>query len=148
MHRHPSLAALCLLAVSAASAASEQVPAACDGMQMLELQRNAAIHDKDLDALRRIYASDFRGITSGGAFMDRDAILKLFAGNDPAKTTVASQILSCRPLGDVLEVIGRLTLRSKDTGEVVSDAYYLHLFRYRDGRWQLTGGMSTPVAKG
>ena len=147
MTRLLPLAALGLLALSAAAGASEPNAYACDAMQMLELQRNAAIHDKDMDALRRIYSADFRGITSGGAFVDREAILKLFAGNDPSKVTVSSQILSCRPLGTVLEVIGRLTLRDKDSDTLVSDAYYLHLFRYADGRWQLTGGMSTPATK-
>jgi ketosteroid isomerase-like protein len=120
----------------------------CDGMKTLEAGRNAAIRDHDLAALKRIYAPDFRGITSAGAFVDRDSILKLFVSRDSSGSAVTSEILSCRALGDVLEVTGRLTIRAKDSGELVSDGYYLHLFRHADGRWQLTGGMSTPAAKG
>lgn len=145
---HRLSAALLALAPLPALAAPSPPQGGCEGMQALETARNAAIRDHDRAALTYLYAADFRGVTSAGAFVDRDAILKLFLSRDASGTTVTSKILSCRPLDGVLEVVGQLTLKAKDSGEVVSDGYYLHLFRYADGHWQLTGGMSTPAAKG
>lgn len=139
---------LSLLALLAPVGAFASPTGGCDGMKALEAARNAAIRDHDLAALQRIYAPDFRGITPAGAFVDRDSILKLFVSRDSSGSAVTSEILSCRALGDVLEVTGRLTIRAKDSGGLLSDGYYLHLFRQADGRWQLTGGMSTPAAKG
>jgi hypothetical protein len=147
MHRL-SAALLALAVLTPLSAFAAPPPGDCEGMQALETSRNAAIRDHDRIALTYIYAADFRGVTSAGVFVDRDSILKLFLSRDAGGTTVTSKILSCRPLDGVLEVIGRLTLTAKDGGEVVSDGYYLHLFRYVDGHWQLAGGMSTPAAKG
>lgn len=117
-------------------------------MQALEAQRNAAIRADDVPALKRIYAADFEGVTSGGFLVGRDDLLGVFARNasNPAasSTRVESNVRTARREGDVVVVRGRI--RISTTGKVVDDSIYMHVFRRAGDHWEMFAGLSTHAA--
>jgi len=40
---------------------------------------------------------------------------------------------------------GRLRLMTSDRKRLISDSFYLHVYRRRDGHWEMIEGASTPV---
>jgi ketosteroid isomerase-like protein len=115
-------------------------------MQAVEAGRNAAIHTGDMAALERLYAPDFRGIAAGGARVDRATLFAVFRRNAGGAFTAESEILNARRAGNLVIAEGRLRLWSTPDRRLLSDSYYLHIFRRRAGRWQMIAGAATPIA--
>jgi hypothetical protein len=131
------LAKLFLLAAVAAGlgcpafAAERPVTVLGAEMQRLEASRNAAIKAGDMKVLKRIYAPDFHGIAANGARVDRDALFAIFQRNAGGDFVADSEILSAREVGGVIIVEGRLRLYTADRRRLISDSYFLHVFRQK-----------------
>ena len=114
-------------------------------MQALEASRNAAIRTGDMAALERLYAPDFHGIAAGGARVDRATLLAVFRRNAGGGFTAESEILSARQEGALVIAEGRLRLFSTPDRRLLSDSFYMHIFRRHAGGWQMIAGAATPV---
>jgi hypothetical protein len=114
-------------------------------MQRVEASRNAAIKAGDMAKLREFYAPSFHGIAASGARVDRETLLGVFKRNAGGDFVAESTILSARPVGGVVLVEGRLKLFTGDRARLMSDSYYLHVFRRRAGHWEMIEGASTPI---
>jgi len=114
-------------------------------MQRVEVSRNAAIKSGDMDALRELYAPAFHGIAAGGARVDRDTLLNVFKRNAGGDFVADSTILSATRINGLVFAEGRLRLMTSDRKRLISDSFYLHVYRRRDGHWEMIEGASTPV---
>lgn len=114
-------------------------------MQVVEAGRNAAIRTGDMTALEQLYAPDFHGIAAGGARVDRATLLAVFRRNAGGVFVAESEILSARREGNLVIAEGRLRLFSTPDHRLLSDSFYMHIFRHRAGRWQMIAGAATPV---
>ena len=114
-------------------------------MQMVEATRNAAIRTGKVAVLERLYAPDFHGIAAGGARVDRATLLAVFRRNAGGAFSADSEILSARREGNLVIAEGRLRLFSTPDHRLLSDSFYMHIFRRRAGRWQMVAGAATPV---
>ena len=98
-----------------------------------------------LAALERLYAPDFHGIAAGGARVDRTTLLGVFRRNAGGGFVAESEILGARREGSLVIAEGRLRLFSTPDHRLLSDSFYMHVFRRRAGRWQMIAGAATPV---
>jgi len=114
-------------------------------MQSVEAARNAAIRTGDMAALERLYAPDFHGIAAGGARVDRTTLFGVFRRNAGGAFTAESEILSARREGNLVIAEGRLRLFSTPDHRLLSDSFYMHVFRRHAGRWQMIAGAATPI---
>ena len=114
-------------------------------MQAVEASRNAAIRSCDLPALERLYTPDFHGIAAGGARVDRATLFAVFRRNAGGAFTAESEILGARREGNLVIAEGRLRLYSTRDRRLLSDSFYLHVFRRRGDRWEMIAGSATPV---
>lgn len=110
----------------------------------LEQARTEAIRTGDMETLDRLYADDFRGVTTTGQEVDKSALLPVFKGVD-RRLTFSNSDMQVRVIGHVGLVSGLVTGKAGD--EVVAEFRYLHVYEKREGRWQLTAGQSTPVTR-
>jgi hypothetical protein len=117
------------------------------GLIRFEQERSAAIARHDTTVLRRMYAEEFRGVTATGFAVDRERLLGVFTRDDP--TTVftidemAARTIGSRPEAAILT--GRLTTKRRATGEIVAVSRFIHVYVWRDGRWQILAGQGTLV---
>ena len=125
--------------------AARAAPSLQAEMQAVEAGRNAAIRTGDMAALARLCAPDFRAIAGGGARVDRATLFAVFRRNAGGAFTAESEILSARREGTLVIAEGRLRLWSTPDRRLLSDSFYLHIFRRRAGRWQMIAGSATPV---
>lgn len=103
-----------------------------------EQARSDAIFRHDTTLLRRMYADEFRGVTATGFPVDRERLLGVFTRDDPT-TVFTIDELRVGVLGaakDVAFLTGRLTTKRR-TGETVGASRFLHVYTWRDGRWQI-----------
>lgn len=134
---------LCLLIAPPAAAADLKTE-----MQQLESARNAAIAADDEAVLAEIYAPDFSGIAAGGATVDHDTLFAAFKrAHERGRLIADSEILSARLEGATAIITGHLKLSAPHTNALVSESFYLHVFRKDGGRWRMIAGCATPVAK-
>ncbi|MFP5288258.1 MAG: nuclear transport factor 2 family protein [Thermoanaerobaculia bacterium] len=140
---HALLVIALLLGLFAAfDARSEGLPE--QELKALEQSRTEAIRTGDMETLDRLYADDFHGVTTAGQVVDKAALLPVFKGVD-RRLTFANGDMQVRVIGKVALVSGLVKGRAGD--EVVTEFRYLHVYEKREGRWQLTAGQSTPVAR-
>jgi hypothetical protein len=132
------------IALLAAAAAAKPEPLLVD-MQRLEASRNDAIKTGDMAALRKLYAPSFHGIAAGGARVDRETLLGVFKRNAGGDFVADSTILSARRVGGLVLAEGRLKLYTGDKARLISDSFYLHVYRRRAGHWEMIEGASTPI---
>jgi hypothetical protein len=114
----------------------------------LEKTRSAAIARHDLDALRRMYADEFRGVTATGYPVDRERLMEVFKRDDPSNVFTIDEI-AVRVLGqarDTAVFSGRLTTKKRDGGEVLGQSRFIHVYVLRDGRWQILYGQGTRLS--
>jgi ketosteroid isomerase-like protein len=105
-------------------------------IRALEEARRDAIQAGDRAALERIYAPDFRGVTSGGLQVDQQqAVGGLLRAKGKA---AAMDDVQVRVFGNAATATGRLRLA--DNGGTLR---YIHVYARRDGVWQLVAGQST-----
>ncbi len=57
-----------------------------------------------------------------------------------------STILTAREIAGAVVVTGHLKLLAPDTKAVVSESFYLHVFRKDAESWRMVAGAATPVA--
>jgi uncharacterized protein (TIGR02246 family) len=117
-------------------------------LRALETARTEAIRAGDAATLERIYADDFRGVTSGGQAVDKADILEVLkkaAGGLPAE--IAD--LKVRIYGEtaVVTALIRQSALSQEGRVPVSSFRYTHIYARRDGRWQIIAGQSTNVPR-
>jgi hypothetical protein len=106
-----------------------------------EIKRSRAIWSLDFETLDRIYAEDFRGLVPG-RFLDKAAVFEMFKGHDPS-TRFSVDNLSARVLGTTAVTHGQITGRNPQ-GEIVLHSWFTHVLVWRDGRWQVVEGATTP----
>jgi hypothetical protein len=112
-----------------------------------EQQRSAAINRHDTTALRSMYASEFRGVSAGGFAVDRSRLLRVFLRDDPAATFVIDE-MAVTVLGsnkDTAVLTARLTTRRN--GELVTASRFIHVYAWRDDRWQILAAQGTALPK-
>jgi hypothetical protein len=114
-------------------------------MQAVEASRNAAISAGDMAALERLYAADFHGIAAGGARVGRDTLLAIFRRNTGGDFVAQSEILSARQEGTLVLAQGRLRLWTRDHSRLISDSFYLHVYRRAGDHWEMIEGAATPI---
>lgn len=115
-------------------------------MQVVESRRNAAIWAGDTATLERIYAPDFQGIAATGVRVDRTALLAVLRRNAAGDFIADSQILSVREVNGLVIVEGRLKLWSTGGRTLLSDSFYVHVFRRSaDEGWEMVEAAATPV---
>ncbi len=133
---------LWLLATAPAAAADLKAQ-----MQALERTRGAAIAADDEAALGRIYAPDFAGVTANGAQVARGDLFAIFKrAHERGALAADSTILTAREIAGAVVVTGHLKLLAPDTKAVVSESYYMHVFRKDADGWHMVAGAATPVA--
>lgn len=114
-----------------------------------EQARSAAIARHDTAWLRRVYADEFRGVTAGGFAVDREALLGVFTRDDPSTVFTIDEI-ALRLLGtsrDAALYTARLTTKRR-TGEVVAQSRFIHVYVWRDNRWQILAAQGSLVRSG
>lgn len=132
------IAAAMLLALPAVAETTEEQ------LISLERQRSKAIASHDAALLNRIYAEDFRGLTAIGYEVDKQKLLDVFKQDD-GRVQFELDELRARVVGrDVALVTGRLTGRTT-AGEITGQSRYMHVYAFRDGRWQIVAGQGTVV---
>jgi len=105
-------------------------------IRALEIARRDAIQAGDRAALERIYAPDFRGVTSGGLQVgQQQAVGGLLRATGKA---AAMDDIEVRVFGSAAVATGRLRLA--DSGGTLR---YIHVYAYREGMWRLVAGQST-----
>lgn len=134
--------ALLLGLLVAFGARSEGLPE--QELKALEQSRNEAIRTGDMETLDRLYADDFRGVTTTGQVVDKATLMSVFKGVD-RRLTFTGEDVRVRVIGDVALVSGLVTGRAGD--KVVTAFRYLHVYVQREGRWQLSTGQSTNVSR-
>jgi ketosteroid isomerase-like protein len=137
--RRVLLLALLSLALPLRGSAGEKplpaVPAEAE-IRALEAARRDAIQAGDRAALERIYAPDFRGVTSGGLQVgQQQAVAGLLRATGKA---AAMDDIEVRVFGSAAIATGRLRLT--DNGGTLR---YIHVYAYREGMWRLVAGQST-----
>lgn len=113
-----------------------------------EKTRSAAIARHDLDLLRRMYADEFRGLTATGYLVDRERLMEVFKRDDPSTVFTIDEI-AVRIVGqasDTAMFTGRLTTKKRDGGEVLGQSRFVHLYVWREGRWQILYGQGTRLS--
>lgn len=113
-------------------------------LKALEQARSEAIKAGDMEALDRLYADDFRGVTTTGQVVDKAALMSVFKGVD-RRLSFANEDVQARVIGKVALVSGLVTGRAGD--EVVTAFRYLHVYVQEEGRWRLSTGQSTNVTR-
>lgn len=111
----------------------------------IEAARAQAIRQGDAQALERIYADDFAGVTSGGRAVTKAVLLGVLKNVDP-KIAFTTEDLKVRIFGETALASGRITGKTQ-AGETVSAFSYLHVYVRRAGHWQLVAGQSTDLPK-
>lgn len=144
-----------VLAAASRSAAAQTAFTLPDTLQLrsaerallrFEQLRSAAIARHDTVVLRRMYADEFRGVTAAGFPVDRERLLGVFALDDPGTAFAIDQI-AVRTLGpgnDSAMLTARLTARMR-SGELVYESRFLHVYVWRDARWQILAAQGTLV---
>lgn len=132
-----------ILGLFVAVGARSETPAAQE-LKALEQARSEAIRSGDLAALGRIYADDFRGVTTTGQVVDKGTLMSVFRSVDP-RLTFTNDDVRVQVVGPVALVSGLVTGRAG--GELVTAFRYLHVYVQREGRWQLSTGQSTSVSQ-
>lgn len=146
LYRQAMAAAAASLALATAGASRPSPrPSLLAEMQALEGARNLAIKSGDLDALRKIYAEDFRGINAAGLSLGRDDLFGIFKRSGGGPTRVESVVEGARFEGRIALVYGRLRIRDAE-GKLLSESLYLHIFRRTGSHWQMIAGSSVPAA--
>jgi ketosteroid isomerase-like protein len=134
--RRVLLLALLSLALPLRGGAEEKTAPPDAEIRALETARRDAIQAGDRAALERIYAPDFRGVTSGGLQVgQQQAVAGLLRATGKA---AAMDDIEVRVFGNAAVATGRLRLA--DNGGALR---YIHVYAYRDGMWRLVAGQST-----
>ncbi len=123
---------------------TEKPNQAADELIAIEKKRSEAIAKHDTDFLSKLYADDFRGVTAIGYEVNKETLMKVFKRDDP-NTKFELQDLQARVFGDTAVVTGKLIGKKTETGEVVHESKYMHVYVKRDGRWQIVAGQGTMV---
>ena len=112
-----------------------------------EQERSAAIARHDTTVLRRMYADEFRGITARGGPVDRERLLWVFTRADPSTIFTIDELAvqTLGSAGDAAVLTGRLTTIRRDTGEVLAASRFIHVYAWRDGRWQIVAAQGTAI---
>ena len=111
----------------------------------LEHARNQAIRTGDREALSRIYADDFVGVTTTGAIVDKDSVLRVLASVD-RRLSFALEDLRVRLFCDTALVTGRMVERWSEGRDAFSTIWYTHVYVQQKGRWVLVAGQSSNVS--
>lgn len=110
----------------------------------LEARRSKAIADHDTVTLKSIYAADFRGITAIGSSLTRTQLLEVLAQNDAASTFQIDE-LAIRTL-DAARTSAMSTGRIRVLNAKTLDmTRYVHVYQFRDGRWQIIAAHATAI---
>lgn len=114
-----------------------------------EQSRSALIAGHDTASLRRMYADEFRGVTALGFPVDRSRLLTVFTHDDPTSVFAIDEI-EVHVLGqgrDAALLTARLTTRRR-TGELVAQSRFIHVYTWREGRWQILAAQGTALQRG
>ncbi len=135
-----TLAFAAMMLVAPIAAASES-----DDIVALERQRSEAIATHDIAFLGGLYGDDFRGVTALGYVVDKKALMEVF-GRDNPNTKFSLDELQARVFGETAILTGRLTGRDQ-SGAVVNQSRYIHVYVRRGGHWVLIAGEGTDIPK-
>ena len=113
----------------------------------LEHARNEAIRTGDREALSRIYADDFVGVTTTGSIVDKESTLHVLASMDQRLSSTVED-LRVHFFCDTALVTGRMklaerTLEGRDSSGTI---WYTHVYVQQKGRWVLVAGQSSNVS--
>jgi hypothetical protein len=112
-------------------------------LALVEQARSAAIAAHDAALLDRLYAPEFKGVTTIGIEVDKPTLLRVFGQSD-GSTGFALDALESLPLGGGTAVSrGRLTA-SRD-GKVTGRSRFLHVWRRFGCDWRIVAGAATPI---
>jgi hypothetical protein len=110
----------------------------------LERKRSAAIASHDTVWLMTVYAQDFRGVTANGARVDRSALFRVFARDNPDSRFLIDE-LEVQWLSPTTALVrGRLTTLTT-AGQVLGSSRYLHVYLKRGERWEIVAAQGTVV---
>lgn len=124
---------------------AEKPIAAAEELIAIEKKRSEAIAKHDMDFLNKLYGDDFRGVTAIGFEVTKENLMAVFKRDDPTTKFELDQ-LQARVFGETAVVTGRLTGKKTETGEIVHESKYMHVYVKRDGRWQLVAGEGTMIS--
>ena len=130
---------LCTTALSAESNATDELIA-------IEKKRSEAIAAHDSEFLKKLYADDFRGVTAIGFEVDKETLMVVFTRDDP-RTKFALDKLNARVFGDSAIVTGRLVGKETESGRIVHESLYIHVYQKRNGIWQIIAGQGTMIQR-
>jgi hypothetical protein len=112
---------------------------------LVEQARSAAIAAHDAALLDKLYAPEFKGVTTIGVEVDKASLLQVFGQSD-GSIGFAIDALESLPLGSETAVSrGRLTA-SRD-GKVIGQSRFLHVWRRFGCDWRIVTGAATPIPR-
>ncbi|HVS00688.1 MAG TPA: nuclear transport factor 2 family protein [Thermoanaerobaculia bacterium] len=117
-------------------------------IRALEAARTEAIHAGDMATLERLYADDFRGVTSAGQVVDKTRILEVLKSTDRSLTAEIDD-LDVRIFDRTALATGliRLTAVSEKGKALINSFRYTHIYVQREDRWQFIAGQSTNIPR-
>jgi ketosteroid isomerase-like protein len=110
----------------------------------IERRRSEALRANDANALERLYAADFIGITAAGRRLTRDAMIANVRSRGAQTTRFVAEDLEVRRVDELVLVTGRII--GRDAGGIVSDGRFLHMYRRHHDAWQIIAAQATPIA--
>lgn len=157
MHRKSLfvIAAICL-ALSSCLAQSRRTPAPAPrlpnpagekGLVELERQLLEAIRERNIDRLDSILANDFVYISPRKRDLNRMEFLSQAKSSPSEFEWLGAEEMKIHMYGDVAVVTGlqNAQIRSEKSGLQSSDTAFTHVFRHRQGRWELALAFSGEV---
>ena len=110
----------------------------------IEKDRAEALRLGDVDAVDRLYADDFVGVSRTGAVVRKAELLQTIRKRGVNDVTFTMDELEVRLLNDLAFVLGHHVGRDAG-GTLVREGRVLHVYAKRDGRWRLVSAQATPI---
>lgn len=140
MKRAASLVLAVWLLAPGLSAGEEDVAE----FRRLETARAEALRLGDVEAVDRIYADDFVGISRTGQVVRKPELLRAVRERGVNSVTFTMKELELRWINSLAFVLGRLAGTDAE-GKIVREGRILHIYAKRDGVWKVVSAQATPL---
>jgi ketosteroid isomerase-like protein len=112
----------------------------------IERDRAEALRLGDADAVDRLYADDFVGVSRTGQVVRKPELLRTVRGRGVNNVTFTMVELELRWINGLAFVLGHHV--GKDaSGRLVREGRVLHVYARRDGQWKVVSAQATPLVR-
>jgi ketosteroid isomerase-like protein len=114
--------------------------------RQIERDRAEALRLGDVDAVDRLYADDFVGVSRTGQVVRKADLLGTVRRRGVNDVTFTMEELELRWVNDLAFVLGHHV--GKDaSGKLVREGRVLHVYAKRDGQWRVVSAQATPLVR-